>query len=98
MLDLAPKHLEMVRAILQRRVPKARAWAFGSRVKGTAQRFSDLDLALENEEPLSLRTLALLDADFAESDLPIKVDVVDLRTVAPAFRERVERTGLPLNT
>jgi len=97
MLDLAPQHLAMVRAILKRHVPQARAWVFGSRVKGTAQRFSDLDLALEHDEPLSLRILALLDADFAESDLPMKVDVVDMRAITPAFRERVQRSGLRLH-
>ena len=81
----------MVTDILARMLPGVRVWAFGSRATGKAKQFSDLDLAVEADAPLDLRTLALLDNAFAESDLPIKVDVIDLRTVSPSFRVIVER-------
>ena len=96
MLELAPHHLAIVKDILHRHLPNARVLAFGSRAKGTAARFSDLDLAVEAGWPLSLRTLALLEVDFAESDLPMKVDVVGLHSIASAFRQRVEREGREL--
>ena len=85
MLDLDPRYLAMLFPILDKHVPGARVWAFGSRVKGTATKFSDLDLAIEASEPLDLRTLALLD-----QDLPIKVDVLDLAGLTASFRKLVE--------
>ncbi len=94
MLDLEPRHLDLVKLIMQRHVPKARLVAFGSRVKGTARKFSDLDLAVDTTAPLTLHALALIDADLEESDLPIRVDVIDLRSVSPEFRARVEREGI----
>lgn len=96
MLDLEPRHLELILRIMRKHVPHGSIVAFGSRVKGTASKFSDLDLAVEADQPLSLQELALIDADLEESDLPIKVDVIDLRTISASFRERVEREGIPI--
>ncbi len=96
MLDLEPRYLAMLLPILEKHLPGARVWAFGSRVKGTAKKFSDLDLAIETGAPLDLRTLALLDQDLSDSDLPIKVDVLDLAGITPAFRKVVEAHRVPL--
>ena len=40
--------------------------------------------------------MALLEQDLADSDLPIKVDVVDLAAVPPAFRAMVEARRMQL--
>lgn len=96
MLDLPADQLALVRAILDRHVPHAKVWAFGSRVQGTAERFSDLDLAIEDTEELSLRTLGNLKHDFIESDLPISVDILDMRTVKQPFKGIVVRQRVAL--
>ncbi len=90
MLDLPAEHVAMVRAILAQHVPRAKAWAFGSRVLGTAKRFSDLDLAIEDEQELTIETWAALRHAFQESDLPISVDLLDMRTVKQPFKRIVE--------
>jgi hypothetical protein len=36
-----------------------------------------------------VRRLALLANAFEESDLPIKVDIVDWRSVSPSFRQQI---------
>ena len=48
-------------------------YAYGSRVKGTHRKFSDLDLCIM--EPISDLELFYLKEAFTESDLPFKVDV-----------------------
>ncbi len=96
MLDLPPDQLAVVRAILAEQVPAARVWAFGSRVLGTAQKFSDLDLAIEDKEELPLATKGRLRHAFAESDLPISVDILDMRTVKQPFKGIVERQRVAL--
>ena len=85
-LDLRPDQLQMVLHILQRRVSTFNVWAFGSRAKGTAKPYSDLDLAVITQEPLAVNVLADLSDDFSESDLPFKVDVVDWATTRETFR------------
>lgn len=47
---------------------------------------SDLDLAIIGDSPLPLNASAALADDFAESDLPFKVDVVDWATTSESFR------------
>ena len=85
-LDIRPDHLEMVRAIVQQYLPQACVWAFGSRVKGTARKTSDLDLCVDNKAPLSFEALATLRDAFSESNIPYKVDIVDWQTVDDSFR------------
>lgn len=81
-----------MRAILGAHVPGVRAVAFGSRATGKARRWSDLDLMLLAGEPLPRRTLDDLKEAFIESDLPIRVDVVDGARVDDEFREIALRT------
>ena len=47
-LDLPPRYLDKVRAILQQYVPDYNVWAYGSRVRGGAFEASDLDLVVRN--------------------------------------------------
>ena len=95
-LDLEPRHLDEVRRILARHAPGARAWAFGSRTAGHAKRFSDLDVALEVENGVPIETLVRLRDAFSESDLPIKVDVVDWNALDPEFRSAIMPRRVPL--
>jgi type I restriction enzyme S subunit len=90
-IDLQPHDWEIVRSILARHVPQYEVWAFGSRTKGTAKKYSDLDLAIITDQPLSLSLSAAITNDFEESDLPIKVDVVDWATTSVAFRRIIEK-------
>ncbi len=87
---------EEVRRILAAHVPECQVWAFGSRVIGKAKPLSDLDLGLAGTKALTLAKQADLTEAFDESDLPFRVDVVDLLTADPAFAERVKRTGVLL--
>ncbi len=91
LLDIRPDHLEIVCGILQKHVPEHDVWAFGSRAKWTAKDYSDLDLCIVTDKPLSFKLLGALAEDFAESDLPWTVDVVDWATTSASFREIIER-------
>lgn len=89
-LDLEDRDVRTIRRILEEHVPDLAVRAFGSRVKGTARRTSDLDLVLMTETPLDLMRMAELREAFTESDLPFKVDLLDLATTSERFRQLVE--------
>jgi predicted nucleotidyltransferase len=90
-IDLSEAELAIVRDILRTHLtPETRVWVFGSRATATARRYSDLDLALEGDKPLSTDVLGDIAEALSESDLPYKVDVIDLRSVDPAFRVIIE--------
>lgn len=96
MIDLAPTHMELVREILQREVPQCEVRAFGSRVRGTAQPFSDLDLALVAGEKLDWRLLEKVRDAFSESDLPFMVDICDWQSLPDSLRQMIEEDGVLL--
>ncbi|CAG8461815.1 14962_t:CDS:2 [Racocetra fulgida] len=63
---------QIIRQILSRY--PYRFYAYGSRVKGTARKFSDLDLCYQEEMPWNI--YGRVKEDFEESNLPFKVDLV----------------------
>ena len=90
MIDLDGKYLQIVKDILRRHVPECKVLVFGSRVTGTAHKYSDLDLAIVCDEPIDWRRLESLKDAFSESDLPIMVDVLDWHTLPESFQTIVK--------
>jgi type I restriction enzyme S subunit len=93
-IDLTPHNWSVVKHILLMYVPGYDVWAFGSRATWTAKAYSDLDLAVITDTRFSLADLAHLQAAFEESDLSIKVDVVDWSATSDAFREIIRKTAV----
>lgn len=91
-LDLKPHDWDDVRHILEKCLPGYEVWAFGSRVKGTAKPYSDLDLAVISDRPLPIDLMADLRQSFEDSDLTIKVDIVDWAKTSAAFRKIIEES------
>ncbi len=85
-----------MREILQKDVAQFTVWAFGSRANWTASKYSDLDLVIMSETPLDLSLSAAVSDDFAESDLPFKVDVLDWSTTDEDFRQIIEQNKVLL--
>ena len=88
--------LETVRRIVFDRLAghPARVYLFGSCARGDAKRWSDIDVAIEPLEPLPGGLLSDITEDLEESTVPYYVDVVDLTTARPEFREGVKREGV----
>ena len=95
-LDVRPEEWETVHRILRRLVPDREIWAFGSRVDGRAWAFSDLDLAIVGDQPLPAARRAELREAFVESELPWKVDLVDLASSSDTFRRIVQHRRVPV--
>lgn len=97
-IDLAPRDWADVVRILHEQVPAIEVWAFGSRARYTAKPYSDLDLALITQQPLSLAQLAAITDAFATSDLPIRVDLVDWASTSDAFRKIIAQDKVVVQT
>ncbi len=90
-IDINPNYLATVERILAEHVPECEVRAFGSRATWTARDYSDLDLAVVGKGPLHWRTLGGLKEAFEESNLPMRVDVLDWHAISESFRDMVER-------
>jgi predicted nucleotidyltransferase len=91
MIDISPGDLKIVQDILRKHVPDREVWAFGSRARRTAKMYSDLDLAVITDTPMSFEVSGALREDFSESDLPWRVDIVDWATTSEAFRRIIQQ-------
>lgn len=92
-LDLPQQYLQQVQVLLREHVPDMEVWAYGSRVTGGSHEASDLDLVVRNPANLheENRTIADLKEAFIESNLPIRVDVMDWARIPESFHREIER-------
>jgi len=91
-MKLNDQEMAIVQNILATMVPEYEVRAFGSRVHGRGLKpFSDIDLAIVTTQPLASDLLCELQEQFAESDLPYKVDIVDYAAASPGFRDIIQQ-------
>lgn len=90
-LNISQEEWHIVQSILKQHIPQRTVWAFGSRVNGHAKPYSDLDLVILGDEPLSLAEHAALTDGFSESDLPFKVDLVDWNLIGEEFQQIIKQ-------
>jgi predicted nucleotidyltransferase len=72
MLQLETKHQKIIQQILSKYPYKF--YAYGSRVKGTARKYSDLDICYRENVPDAIAFQ--VEEEFKESDLPFMVELV----------------------
>ncbi|MDR0869986.1 MAG: nucleotidyltransferase domain-containing protein [Planctomycetaceae bacterium] len=94
---ISEKDLAVILSVFRKYSEVERAVLFGSRATGKHKPASDADFALEGQN-ITFRTLCRLAADFDESPLPYRVDLVLLNSsVAPELLEQIHRYGINLS-
>ena len=86
-LNLSEANRIILFGILKRYRGDFQFFAFGSRVKGTHKKYSDLDLAVKHNVGSDLTQLK---NELEESELSITVDIVDLNTISHDFKKLIE--------
>ena len=90
-MDLSPQSVDIIKKIMQEYVPGCEVRVFGSRVNSTAKKYSDLDLVIVGKEKIPTRKMNALREAFEDSDLPIRVDVLDWHAISSDFRVIIEK-------
>jgi predicted nucleotidyltransferase len=82
---------KIVLNILSKHFPNQKYFVFGSRATGiNLKPFSDLDIAVQSSTKLTDSNLAIALEDFSSSDLPFKVDLVDLSSISAEFLANIK--------
>lgn len=89
MIQLSVAHQQIVRKILSDQLKDHRVYFFGSRVKNSANKYSDLDICLDGPS-LSFSEISALKDAFSESDLPYFVDIVQKQSMDDSFYSLVK--------
>lgn len=82
MIQLENKHLTIVNNILSKY--PYQFYVFGSRVKGTARKHSDLDLCYKDNIPIMI--VGMIQEEFENSNLPFKVDLINWNWISEDFQ------------
>ena len=91
MINIDQNHLLTIKNILQQFIPNPTVWVFGSRIKQTAKSYSDLDLVIIGDKPISQKIYYQIQDAMEESDIPFRVEVLDWHRISPAFREAIQQ-------
>ena len=86
--------LQQVKAVVETVTKQAnvRVYLFGSWVRGEERVTSDIDLAIEGEDA-SEKVMEVREA-LEESDIPYRVDVVNLMEASPELLANVRKEGI----
>lgn len=87
-MDITPDQREILVEIVRRFIPGVVVWAYGSRVKGTARPYSDLDLVVFTTPEQRHLVLELKEA-LDESDLPFLVNPLIWDELPDAFHQSI---------
>ena len=86
------KTMQDLKFFLLERFPKEHIYLFGSRARGDASVYSDIDIAIESSSALSSK-LSQVRFELEESLIPYKVDLIEL-SKAPYLRDIIKKEGI----
>ena len=95
-IDMDTKAKDIIDKLLQQYLANTEIWVYGSRIKGTAKRYSDLDLVAFASVEQVPALFALREA-FEESDLPFRVDLFRWDDVPEQFQRNIKREKIVWN-
>ncbi len=90
MISLSENEIQIIKNILKNHISNGKVYIFGSRVKDTNKKFSDIDIAIDINRKLTLNEMSRLKDDFEESDLIYITDIIDYNAVSDSFRNIID--------
>jgi predicted nucleotidyltransferase len=93
---LSAEHLRIVLQEIERHIPTATVWAFGSRVKGSHRPQSDLDLAILCDKDTARANLPQFNEALDESDLPFRVQTLDFHRLPQNMQDNIRQSFVVL--
>lgn len=88
-IALLSEEIKLIKDCVQIYFPNSKIFIFGSRVRGTAKKYSDIDIALDNQKFIPTQDLAKIKLTL-EDKLPYFVDIIDLQNISPEFKSAIQ--------
>lgn len=89
MIDLETKYLDFIKQTVSEYLQEYKLYIFGSRAKGKAKKYSDIDIAIDSPE-LTTKIKSKLEFIFENSTMPYEVDIVDLNNITYSFKNLIK--------
>jgi predicted nucleotidyltransferase len=85
------KSKQKIIAVISALFPEASIYIFGSRARGSHLQWSDIDIALEAKDKISSYITGEMMSMFEASNMPYKIQIVDINSVSDKMRENILR-------
>ena len=95
LIDITPKEKQIILDLLNKYIPDAKVWVYGSRVNFTSIPSSDLDMVIFTNKDKRNQVSDLKEA-FEESNLPFRVDVFLWDDIPERFRKNIQDSHVVL--
>ena len=93
--NIVEKYKSILIKIIHKYAPNCKIYLFGSRARKKHRAGSDIDLAIESENPIDLFTIAKMKEEIDEkTSFPLCIDIVDLSSSDKDFKNEVKRDGI----
>lgn len=89
--EISSENKKKIIGLLRVLFPTAKIYLYGSRARGTQSEYSDIDLALDNGEQISLRNMYEAKSILTEADIDCFVDLVDINRIPQSLRKAIEK-------
>ncbi len=96
-LDLEKKYQDFIIDLVSKIVPEVEIFIYGSRTKGKALKYSDVDIALKCDKEIPFDNILRLKALFSDSTFPYMVDIIDLNSISEKFFSLIKDDLIKIN-
>ncbi len=93
-MQLSDTEKNHVISVIRKHLPNAEVKFFGSRTKGTAKKYSDLDVSIKEKQKIDLSILSAIKSDLSDSNIPFKIDITDYHRVSEGFQKLIDQEGV----
>lgn len=91
-MDNIPK--DKILKVIEIFFPDAKVYLFGSRARGNYQETSDIDIAIDAGEPMTMARRGQINSMLDALNVPQVIDVVDFQQAPEALKANILREGI----
>ena len=91
-MDNIPK--DKIIKVIEIFFPDAKVYLFGSRAKNNYQTNSDIDIAIDAGQSMSITEKGQINSMFDALNIPQKIDLVDFQRAPQALKDAILREGI----
>jgi len=89
MIDLNEKYISFIKKTFDEHLTEYKLYLFGSRAKGNAKKYSDIDLAIDSKN-FNSEIKSKLENFFSNSTIPYEIDIIDLNNINDQFKQLIK--------
>ncbi|HBR70304.1 TPA: nucleotidyltransferase domain-containing protein [Candidatus Dependentiae bacterium] len=90
-----PEYKKKLIEIINKYLPKAKIYLYGSRARGDHSEGSDIDLAIDTGKPVNFSIIGNIKEAIEESTIPLFVDVIDIQNASSNFINEIKKEWIP---